>query len=61
MTMIDLSKEEVNVLSNFVERNLKVFKTDNLEKSFWNDAYHIDELETILEKLKRCQNIRTSA
>ena len=59
--MIDLSKEEVNVLSNFVERNLKVFKTDNLEKSFWNDAYHIDELETILEKLKRCQNIRTSA
>jgi len=58
--MVDLSKEEVNVLSNFVERNLKVFKTDNLERSFWNDAYHIDELETILKKLKKCQNIRTS-
>ena len=58
--MVDLSKEEVHVLSNFVERNLKVFKTDNLERTFWNDAYHIDELETILEKLKRCQDIRTS-
>ena len=38
--MVDLSKEEVNVLSKFVERNLKIFKTENLERSFWNDAYH---------------------
>tara|TARA_Y100000310_G_scaffold240535_2_gene244367 strand:- start:3296 stop:3481 length:186 start_codon:yes stop_codon:yes gene_type:complete len=60
MIMVDLSKEEVQVLSNFIERNLKVFKTKNREKSFWNDAYHVDELEIILKKLNRCQNIRTS-
>ena len=59
--MLDLSKEEVQVLSNFLERNLKVFKTENIEKSFWNDAYHLDELESILKKLNRCQDIRISA
>jgi len=61
MIMVDLSKEEVQVLSNFLERNLKVFKTDNMERVFWNDAYHIGELETILEKLNKCQNIRINA
>jgi len=60
MIMVDLSKSEVQVLSNFLERNLRIFKTDNLEKMFWNDAYHINELETILKKLNKCQDIRTS-
>ena len=59
--MVDLSKSEVQVLSNFLERNLKTFKTDNLEKRFWNDAYHINELEMILKKLNKCQNTHTSA
>ncbi len=58
--MVDLSKAEVEVLSNFLERNLRIFKTDNLEKRFWNDAYHISELEIILNKLNKCQDIRTS-
>lgn len=49
--MIDLNKSEINVLSNFLKRNLYYFRTNNLEKQFWNDAYHIDELEVILEKL----------
>ena len=49
--MIDLNKAEINVLSNFLERNLRYFRDNNLEKQFWNDAYHIDELEVILEKI----------
>jgi DNA-binding winged helix-turn-helix (wHTH) protein len=59
MIVVNLSKEEVQVLSKFVERNLKIFKLENFEKSFWNDAYHVDELESILQKLKKCQSIRT--
>jgi len=50
--MIDLNKTEVNVLSNYLQRNLRYFRNNNLEKNFWNDAYHIDELETILKKLE---------
>lgn len=50
--MIDLNKEEVKVLSNYLSRNLQYFRNNNLEKKFWNDAYHLDELETILRKLE---------
>lgn len=52
MKMIDLNKEEVKVLSNYLSRNLQYFRNNNLEKKFWNDAYHLDELETILRKLE---------
>jgi CCR4-NOT transcriptional regulation complex NOT5 subunit len=53
--MVDLNKVEVGVLTNYLQRNLRYFRENNLEKQFWNDAYHIDELETILEKLKNAK------
>ncbi len=53
--MIDLNKTEIDVLANYLNRNLRHFRENNLEKKFWNDTYHIDELETILKKLEHAK------
>ena len=51
--MVDLNKQEICVLSNYLKRNLRYFFENNFERKFWNDAYNIDELETILKKLQK--------
>ena len=53
--MLDLNKEEIKVLSNYLNRNLRYFRENNIERKFWNDAYHLDELETILKKLENAK------
>ena len=53
--MIDLNKDELEVLSEFLKRNLKNFKLANKEKNFWNDVYNIDELEDILHKINHAK------
>ena len=53
--MIDLNKQEICVLSNYLKRNLRYFFENNSERQFWNDAYNIDELETILKKLENAK------
>ena len=53
--MIDLNKDELEVLSEFLKRNLKNFKLANKEKNFWNDVYNIDELEDILQKINHAK------
>ena len=54
--MLDLNKTEIDVLANYLNRNLRHFRENNLEKKFWNDTYHIDELETILKKQAQSNN-----
>ena len=53
--MVDLNKQEICVLSNYLKRNLRYFLENNFERKFWNDAYNIDELETILKKLENAK------
>jgi len=49
--MLDLDKNEIEVLFTFMRRSLKYFVDNNYERKFWNDAYNIDELETIMKKV----------
>ena len=53
--MVDLNKGELEILSEFLKRNLKNFKLANKEKNFWNDVYNIDELEDILHKINHAK------
>ena len=55
MRSLDLNKGELEVLSEFLKRNLNKFKRSNEETNFWNDVYNIDELEDILQKINRAK------
>ena len=50
--MIDLSKQEVKLVFNHLNKFLKNFEFDQLEYNFWNKFYSLDELKIVQQKLK---------
>ena len=49
--MTDLNKKDVEILHKFLNKFLRTFETDPLEKKFWNDTYSLDELCSVRNKL----------
>ena len=49
--MIDLNKQDVKTLHKFLNKFLKTFETDPLEKKFWNDTYDLDKLSSLRNRL----------
>jgi|TARA_R110000823_G_scaffold225980_1_gene353714 hypothetical protein len=53
---MDLNKNELNTLFNFLNHSLKKFETDFLEKEFWNNTYKLDELINVRDKIRDVLN-----
>ena len=51
--MVDLNLEDVTVCYNFLDKFLRQFEVDDIEKQFWNKSYSVDKLQTVRDKLKR--------
>tara|TARA_Y100000114_G_scaffold26367_1_gene22082 strand:- start:1173 stop:1343 length:171 start_codon:yes stop_codon:yes gene_type:complete len=50
--MVDLNLEDVTVCYNFLDKFLRQFEVDKVEKDFWNEVYSVDKLQNVRDKLK---------
>tara|TARA_R110002110_G_scaffold198492_1_gene408822 strand:- start:95 stop:268 length:174 start_codon:yes stop_codon:yes gene_type:complete len=50
--MSNLSKQETRIVYNHLNKFLKNFEINQLEKEFWNDTYKVQDLIEIKNKLK---------
>jgi len=54
--MVDLNLKDVTVCYNFLDKFLRQFEVDRLEKDFWNEVYSVEELQTVRDKLRTVIN-----
>ena len=52
LVMVDLNLEDVTVCYNFLDKFLRQFEVDKVEKDFWNEVYSVDKLQNVRDKLK---------
>ncbi len=52
LIMVDLNLEDVTVCYNFLDKFLRQFEVDKVEKDFWNEVYSVDKLQNVRDKLK---------
>jgi hypothetical protein len=50
--MKDLTKKEILVLYNFINKHLKYFDIRPTEEEFWKNTLNLSELDNIRTKLK---------
>ena len=50
--MVDLNLKDVTVCYNFLDKFLRQFEVDPVEKDFWNEVYSVEELQQVRNKLK---------
>lgn len=50
--MVDLNLKDVTVCYNFLDKFLRQFEVDRVEKDFWNKVYSVEELQQVRNKLK---------
>jgi hypothetical protein len=46
------NKNELTILFNFLNRFLRNFELDFLEKNFWKDIYKLDDLANVRNKIR---------
>ena len=53
---MDLNKDELKVLFNFLNHSLRKLETDFLEKEFWDSTYKLNELLSVRDKIRDVLN-----
>ena len=50
--VLDLNKQEIKIIYNFINKFLRQFETSPREEKFWDKIYSVSELKKVRDKLK---------